>query len=168
MIRHTQKGIALYTALIVAAIVLLLATAMADIAFRQLILARASLNSQHAFYIANTGVECALYYDARQNIFPSNDGEPAPTDGDIVCAGADTQSAQVVASTGSSATTTFELRGITTNPETCAVVTVGKHEILSAGVTRTGTILLVDGRYPCDSPRSNERSIRVRYGFPSN
>lgn len=158
---NTQKGIALYVAVIVSGIVTLLAVAMADIAYRQIVLAGASENSQHAFYIANTGVECALYYDAYENKFPSNDGEVI--EGDIRCANVDAEEINVDAF-GGNATTTFKLNKITSDPETCALITVGKHEYDDGG-PRVGTIILVDGRYPCEGPRSAERSIRVRYGF---
>jgi len=165
MKNNTQKGIALYVAVIVSGIVTLLAVAMADTAYRQIILARASENSQHAFYIANTGVECALYYDAYENAFPSNEDEDEIDEGTIRCAD-DTDVRDIDTEVdGNSATTTFMLDGITSNPETCAIITVGKHEYTESGSPRVGTLILVDGRYPCEGPRSAERSIRVRYGF---
>ena len=180
--QNTQKGIALYTAIIVASIVLLLAVAMADIAFRQLVLSRTSLNSQHAFYIANSAVECGLYYDVRENLFPSNEDEgddfrddySAGAINEMECADQTVAYADIIDIQSEenggvgSATTTFQLNNITSNPTSCAVVTVGKHEEDTGSYIRTGTILLVDGRYPCDGPGSTERSIRVRYGFPNN
>lgn len=161
MKNNTQKGIALYVAVIVSGIVTLLAVTMADIAYRQIVLAGASENSQHAFYVADTGVECALYYDAFENAFPSNEDEDEIEESTIRCADdADIDDIETEAD-GNSATTTFTLNGITSDPETCAVITVGKHEVGS----RVGTLILVDGRYPCEGSRSAERSIRVRYGF---
>lgn len=169
---NTQKGIALYTAIIVAGIVLLLAVAMTDIAFRQLVLARTALNSQHAFYIADTGVECALYYDVGRNVFPSNSVEFDNFDanledlenGEIVCADDNIISDDIEVipdDEGKVFTTKFTLN----LPETagvarCAVVTVAKED--TVGGVSTG--ITIDGRYPCDTSQTVERTIHVTYG----
>ena len=60
-----QRGFTLLIAALVASIVLSFASAIFDIAQKQVALASLSQQSQYAFYAADTGAECALYWDVR-------------------------------------------------------------------------------------------------------
>ncbi|HVM73897.1 MAG TPA: hypothetical protein VMU13_03425 [Candidatus Paceibacterota bacterium] len=66
-----QAGFTLLLAALIAAIVLSFATAIFDIAQKQVTLASLSQQSQYAFYAADTGSECALYWDFRYGYFSS-------------------------------------------------------------------------------------------------
>src|SRR5580692_686203 len=70
-----KRGFALLIAALVASVVLLLASAIYDIAQKQVTLASISEQSQYAFYAADTGAECALYWDDRFQYF----GQVTPT-----------------------------------------------------------------------------------------
>ncbi|HUO56283.1 MAG TPA: pilus assembly PilX N-terminal domain-containing protein [Candidatus Paceibacterota bacterium] len=73
-----KRGFALLIAAMVAAVVLLIASSIFDIAQKQVILASISQQSQYAFFAADTGAECALYWDDRIQYF----GPGAPNDPD--------------------------------------------------------------------------------------
>jgi hypothetical protein len=66
-----QAGFTLLIAALVASIVLSIASAIFDIAQKQVALASLSQQSQYAFYAADTAAECALYWDIRYQYFAS-------------------------------------------------------------------------------------------------
>lgn len=92
--KHTMKykGFTLLYAVVVTSVILAASLSIISIALRELALSSSARDSQYAFYIANTGLECALYWDivgtgddegvvvnARQEIFAS----PAPDGANI-------------------------------------------------------------------------------------
>ena len=58
-----NKGFALFIAVVVMGTLLLIATGIISLAVRQTILSTSAQESQHAFYAADTGIECVLYWD---------------------------------------------------------------------------------------------------------
>lgn len=58
-----QSGFTLFVAIVVMGTLLLISMGIVSLAVRQNILASASRESQYAFYAADTGIECALYWD---------------------------------------------------------------------------------------------------------
>jgi hypothetical protein len=58
-----KKGFTLLFAILVSVLVLAVGASMISIALKQVILSGAGRESQYAFYAANTGIECALYWD---------------------------------------------------------------------------------------------------------
>src|SRR5665213_4595290 len=80
-----QAGFTLLIAALVASIVLSLASAIFDIAQKQVALASLSQQSQYAFYAADTAAECALYWDVRFSWFStSTPGTAASCDGQTI------------------------------------------------------------------------------------
>lgn len=75
-----QRGFTLLLAALISAIVLSLASALFSIAKKQVTLASLSQQSQYAFYAADTGAECALYWDIRYGYF----GTVTPTSAQIL------------------------------------------------------------------------------------
>jgi Tfp pilus assembly protein PilX len=152
-----ERGITLLISLIITGTLLLVATAIANIALKQATIAASGRDSQYAFYAADSGAECALYWDVKnptgisafatstvttincnQNL--SNPSNPSPT------------------SVGGSMTgvSTFTLKFL---PDTyCAVVTVTKA---NDGTTKIESL----GYNTCDTtnPRRVERAVRVTY-----
>lgn len=119
--------------------------AIANIALRELALSSAGRESQFAFYAADTGAECALYWDRQKDIF--DDGAP-PT---FRCAGRDITSSP----DGTKTFFTVNLSDDVNAP--CALVEVDKT---------VGTKIESRGRNDCgtgDNPARVERAIRVRY-----
>lgn len=60
-----EKGFTLLFAVLLAVLVLAVGASVINIAMKQVILTGIGRESQFAFYAANTGVECALYWDYR-------------------------------------------------------------------------------------------------------
>ncbi len=94
-----QKGFTLLFAILVSILILAVGASIISIALKQVILSGAGRESQYAFYAANTGLECALYWDlngaliddngeARYVFPPPNSEGSRRTDlSDISCAG---------------------------------------------------------------------------------
>lgn len=64
-----QKGFTILLAALVASLVLTLGIAIFSVAQKQVILSSLGRSSQYAFYAADTGAECALYWDVRFDYF---------------------------------------------------------------------------------------------------
>ena len=157
---HTQHhgGFALYLAIVISGIVIFIGIAVADISFQEVRLSQSGRDSQYAFYAANTGIECALYWDAQYAAFPLSSDTAGDLRDPIYCA--DQEITPVVAeSDENNATTTFSVMGINDAPPSCAHVTVGKASTTS-GVK---TIIQARGRDNCDGADRVERAIRVTY-----
>lgn len=60
-----QSGFTLLIAMVVTATLLLVSTGIVSVAVKQAFLASAGRESQFAFYAADTGIECALFWDVR-------------------------------------------------------------------------------------------------------
>lgn len=60
---HTNRGISLVISLIMMTLLLSLSLSVSNIILRQIRLTNASTNSQTSFYAADSGLECALYWD---------------------------------------------------------------------------------------------------------
>ncbi len=67
-----QRGFTLLLAALIASIVLALGTSIFQLAQKELILSSIGRDSQYAFYAADTGAECALYWDSRHERFPTS------------------------------------------------------------------------------------------------
>jgi len=62
---NRKKGIALLMAMIVTGTLLLIVYSLSSISYKQLILSYTGKESQLAFYAADTGIECALFWDTK-------------------------------------------------------------------------------------------------------
>lgn len=74
-----QRGFTLFFAVLAATLVLSVGAAIISVAVRQVLLSGTGRESQYAFYAANTGIECALYWDlqasstnASSYVFPTS------------------------------------------------------------------------------------------------
>lgn len=76
--RTNQSGFTLLLAALVASIVLALGSSIFMIARKQVTLSSLGRDSQFAFYAADTGAECALYWDIRHSAFGSTTPVVAP------------------------------------------------------------------------------------------
>ncbi|MBF05202.1 hypothetical protein CL644_00615 [bacterium] len=84
--RTPQRGFILILAALVASLLTSLGLAMFSIAKKEIILSSLGRDSQLAFYAADTGAECALYWDFKYNAFSTSTVFSSP---DIIptCAG---------------------------------------------------------------------------------
>lgn len=93
MKKDSHKGFVLLFAVLVASVVLAIGTGLYNIASKELILSRASRDSQFAFFAADAGSECAFFWDRKYflveptklSAFPANSGEAATLPHDVKC-----------------------------------------------------------------------------------
>lgn len=67
---RSQHGFALLYSVIVITLILTIAISISNISYKQSILSSLAKDSQIAFYQADAGAECAMYWDAAANLFP--------------------------------------------------------------------------------------------------
>ncbi len=85
-----HNGFALLVAVIFMSVMLAFGLALGSLGFKQTTLASDALGSQTAFYVADAGLECALYADQQEASFlwPSADPGSVPASTDFSCEGA--------------------------------------------------------------------------------
>lgn len=163
--QHTQRGFTLLLATLISSLVLIIGTSMFSLAQKQVLLSSLGRDSQYAFYAADTGAECALYWDLRHQYY-SPQGQPdgvQPTCDGTSIAG------DSFSGFGVPMTFEFELRGENALANLCSRVAVTKYE--DNPVTEDiepQTIIVASGyNTPCDSiatdPRALERTVRLTY-----
>lgn len=67
----TCAGFILFYALLIASLLLAVALAIVNITFKELVLSSGARESANAFYAADTGLECALYWDLKHESLSS-------------------------------------------------------------------------------------------------
>jgi Tfp pilus assembly protein PilX len=130
IVRKNNSGIAIYMAVVVTAALSLVALAIINLTIKQMSISNTSRDSQAAFYAADSGVECALFWDLK-NTDVTNSGKSAfgtsSAAQNITC---NNQSKAI--SVVNLATTTFSF---TLPNNSC--VTVGVFKTYLAGVPKT-------------------------------
>ena len=178
----SKKGSVLILALIMASILLSVGMGISNIALKEIKLSSIGNESGKAFYMADTGAECALYWDTRsvaviedvtsvgairQYVFATSSGSSVISvipNSDIKCFnGVDITDPPWNIAYGNSpdsAVTTFELKDADlTKP--CVIVEVSK---IDTGGGVFSTTIDSRGRSSCDSnPRRVERGLKVSY-----
>jgi len=148
-ITNNQRGFALFMSVVIAGTLLVIATGIVSLAVRQALLSTSARESQYAFYAADTGVECALYWDFKTGAF-----SPESPPSDIKCV----ETTTTVGGGAYGVPTTFRLYFL---PQPyCVDVTVTK-----INVPVRKTYIDARGYNTCneDNPRRVERAIRVTY-----
>jgi hypothetical protein len=164
----SQRGFTLLLAALVASTMLALGSSVFLIAQKQITLSSVGRDSQFAFYAADTGAECALYWDFRVDkydyIFATSSVSTSHA-GDVVCDNQHAGNVNVETS-GTSATSTFSVDLFKNESDDkggyCVTVTVAKSP------TAPNTIIRADGySTSCESiesnPRTLQRSVNLRY-----
>lgn len=179
---NKNKGFTLLFASLIVSLVLSISLAIAHISLSQIILSSAGKESQKAFYNADSGLECAMYYEYNEQ---RTDGTPFfatstvsnPPAG-LACAGITAVKISTIKGTGANATTTtsFSINPPTFSdptlggPWTCLVdepsfeVKVSK----TSNVTYPGAVnVLIEARgyNTCDdtNPKRVERGLYTRF-----
>jgi len=150
----TSAGFTLFIALVVMGTLLLIAAGIASLATRQALISAAGRESQHAFYAADTGIECALYWDVKNPTGIS--AFATSTSSNITCDG----TPATVGGGGDINPTSIFSFVLTPDPY-CATVRVTK--IYLGSVLRT--TIESKGYNTCDlsNPRRVERAVRATY-----
>lgn len=160
-----KRGFTLLIAIVVTSLLLAISFVVANVAFKQLLISKANKESQYAFYAADSGVECAVYWDLKDGSFSAF---ATSTNGTISCNG------QSI-STGSESVPTVPsqssvIGGGDVNPTSifyltltkgCVIVEVTKFYSGGSLVTRINS----KGYNTCSSsdPRRVERGITLTY-----
>ena len=170
-----NKGFTIFFAVLVASLALSVGLAIYDLTIRDLSLSSTVTQSQYALYSADSGSECALYWDAKytgnsaQTGFATSSDSvnksltPGAGSNTLFCNGQDITAAAAaftVTQTSSAATTTFTL---TFPPQPyCATVVVSKYTDPS-GTPYTSVIS--HGFKTCvpGAPLRLERALQVSY-----
>lgn len=147
-----ERGFTLMLAALVASVALALATSIFSLAQKELTLSSVGRDSQFAFYAADSGAECTLYWDIRFQLFPTS----TPMNKQLSCDGE--QKTTTASAVDGKIVSIFEYEpnGF------CAKVTVTK------GNTDPRTVIHVDGyNTTCanitTSARALERSVELKY-----
>lgn len=154
-IKRNNAGFTLLFAVLIGSLLFTLGLAIANIALKEIILSSSGKESEKAFFSADTGTECALYWDIRRGVFPEWDKDDDPTE--IQCAGISITEFDIPVKDKKSATTKFMLNA----PPFCAEVTVEKTH-----APEKSTKIESRGKSDCDfadNPSRVERALRVTY-----
>ena len=155
-------GFTVLFAVLIGSLLFSLGIAISQLSIKEIVLSSTGKQSETAFFAADTGVECALYWDWRgaqeeeSTVFPANDDEADEGSEKIECNGDSEVEVSVLSSISNAATSTFSLTFV---PSGCVDVIVGKT---SAG----STVIESRGRNECGpwvNPGRVERALRVRY-----
>lgn len=183
ILKKDNRGFTLLFAILVAILVLAVGTSIINIALKQVILSGAGRESQFAFYAANSGLECALYWDLNGSYIdesgqpkyvfppPNSDSSSRRVDlNDVYCGGTNIMSgisefdqdyttAWITESVGDNRTifrivVSNDVAGVSGNLY-CAEVTVTKSEVADEVYTRIES----QGLNTCD-PEGNARAVQ--------
>ncbi|OHB15305.1 MAG: hypothetical protein A2431_01485 [Candidatus Zambryskibacteria bacterium RIFOXYC1_FULL_39_10] len=167
-----NKGMTLFIAVSIMGVLLFISFAVVNVAIKGSLFATSGRDSQFAFYAADSGLECALYWDSKYDAF-STSSHPLLLDNTVYCAGSGVVSGQNLYGTttvqgliglggDSDPTSRFSFlmdQSVVSSP--CAVVTVRKYY---SGVNLM-TYIKSRGYNTCEmtNPRRVERGIEVTY-----
>ncbi len=168
-ISNYSKGMTLFIAVTVMSILLIISYAVINIAIKGSQFATSGRDSQFAFYGAEAGLECAIYWDSESNSFStSTPGSPISCGGsslatDVAITGTTTLT-RIGGGGDANQTSTFGfvMNVSGSNPvDHCAVVTVRKYYSGPDLIT----YIKSRGYNTCDvsNPRRVERGIEVTY-----
>lgn len=158
-----EQGFALLFAVLTASVLLSIGISIFNLTVKELALSSSGRESQFSFYAADTGAECALYWDLLQ-VFATSSSQrnPAPPTPDCVSSPSAPQTLTLSETkTSSSATTQFSLTIPNSPAPYCATVIVSKTSV--NGIIHTE----IDSRgyNTCDESDKGrvERALKVSY-----
>lgn len=161
-----NRGFTIFFAMLVGSLSLAIGLAIYDLTIRELDLSSTATQSQYAIYAADTGAECALYWDFKCSLgecqagsaFATSSASDIPASG-VECNGIDIAGAPwSVDGTPTSAETTFSISFAPAQPY-CATVTVAKSG------DPVKTVITSRGYNTCASGSATrlERVLKVTY-----
>lgn len=147
-----NRGFTLFIALVVTGTLLLIASGVVSLAVKQSLISVSGRDSQIAFYAADSGLECALYWDVKN---PSGQSAFATTTGTMINCNRDANNGGNQWVVGGSSASSFTINFAPENA--CAKVTVVK--------SNSSTTIESLGYNTCNStnPRRVERAVRATY-----
>lgn len=161
---NKQKGFVALYAVLITSLILSMVIGISSISYKELVLSSYAKYSHYAFFAADTGLECAQYFD-QAGIFL----KPSPT---VDC---DNQSLSVVPKTGSVYEFSFDLiTNVSLNKKSCVKVSINKdfqYDFDEDGIIDSNTIIESIGySKECSTVNSStndssivQRALRVNY-----
>lgn len=147
-----NKGFTLLAAVVVTSMLLIVSFAVSNVALKQILISSANQESQHAFYNADSGTECAVYWDLR-----NTDGISAFDINNPSTISCNDNALLIVTTPGSG--TVFSYSDFTINlSKGCAVVRVSKNTDSSTTIESRGYNNCTVG-----AARRFERGITLTY-----
>lgn len=149
-----NKGFTLFVALVIMGTLLLIAAGIVNLSFKQSLISVAGKESQIAFYAADTGMGCAIYWDVHN---PAGISAFATTTGSTIYCNKDANNPDNEWVVGGGSVSI--INKITFLPEPyCTIVTVTKNGDGS-------TLIESQGYNTCSTvdPRRVERAVRATY-----
>lgn len=140
----------LFTVLVMS-LILTIAIGISNMTFKQAILSGLAKDSQVAFYQADTGTECGMYYDLTRLTFPPGTVFADAPD-ELLCG-----TSQLRLNTAVSTDNYFLYENRSSQTEPCMSILFDKTD-------STDKVILSRGYNICDThPRKVERALEVRY-----
>jgi len=147
-----QSGFAMLFTVLIMSLILSIALSISNITFKQTLLSSLAKDSQIAFYQADAGIECALYYDIVQNSFPLG-SEISTVPPNITCG-----YKELELDTINSYRDYFTYKDSTGGSEPCFSIVFDKS------TNPVETILQARGNNTCtQTPRQVERALEAKY-----
>ena len=162
---HTQSGFTLLFSVLISSMLLAIGISIFSTTLKDLLFSSSGRESQFAFYAADTGTECALFWDKKNGKLPTTTASILPDSETetLRCNGEDIAATWDLSELGANPpVVVFYLNKDNANPDKiCAVVRVSKYN--NDGVLNT--VIESRGYNTCDTnnPRRIERGIRVTY-----
>ena len=149
-----NKGFTIFIAIVVMGTLLLVATGLTTLSVRQALISASGRESHYAFYAADTGIECAIYWDVQN---PGGQSAFSTSTGSVLFCNKDAQNPTNEWTVGGNTTSVINRINFLPDPY-CAIVTVTKGV---NGSTRIESL----GYNTCDpsNPRRVERAVRATY-----
>ncbi len=170
MLVQQRRGFTIFFAMLVGGLALAVGVAIYDLTVRELDLSSTATQSQYAIYAADTGAECALYWDSKcpagtcpavsaPSAFATSTSFAAPSSGIICGVNADNTS-QDVAAQGPPTGDLWRFPGCTANAPWCVV-----RSALTA--TTTFTVYFTPQPYcaTVEVAKSNGLTVIVSHGY---
>ena|SRR3990167_9528157 len=147
-----NRGFVLLFVVMLSSIILAITLGVADISLKEIKFSTSARDTNEAFFAADTGAECALFYDkSTVNAFIN----PSPST--IICNG------NTVRLNGSDPSWNFVVSGLGSEGKGCAEVAVDKSD--SGSICNSPTCIVSKGYNDCNIPNSGrvERQLELSY-----
>lgn len=159
---QAKKGFAMLFSVLISSMLVVIGLSIFNITLKELTISTSGRESQIAFYAANSGMECALYWDLKQNAFATStdDYNNRIVAENIIanCNGVPVNSAPSMS--GSEAVTSASNIQVTDANGSCFDITISKTPDVSAG--KMTTTIESQGKNICGtSGRRVERGLRA-------
>jgi len=159
---HTKEqrsaGFALLYAVVVIAVLSSLGSVLSNLLVREADLSATSRQSSRAYYSADAGQECALYWDLQEDHFPAPPSPPPNDPDDIYCSGDSNISVNTATPDSDTNEYTFSISNNSINVCT-GTITVTKTQTSDRLITEIESL----GENTCGSDFDVQRALRTTY-----